>query len=571
MFEWEETLFLGVKSAYNRIFVDPRKRKEKREGAHLEDLRGELLWLGRMISGRPLSIFETDVCALHCGLKVFMPPLVSIGSSVAQNESLIKLKLVVASLSIRDMGNGVDVVSLAQLVENEYENLPRLQSLVREAEDLFDEIEGQKFWSWIGQTLPDTEENELENDLRNPSDSDLEKWGENVTEIEGKGRIGVEEIEELGDVVEEDMPIHTFEKAETLEEYSGLNRKADSDDELEDHKEALDKLEMNSVLRSYERPGSIYRSDVMLDSGDWLTLSDGPGEGIPYPEWNYKTRRYREDWCRVLQSKFVSRDPGWIEETEARTRKTTQRLKRHLAKLVNERMQIRRQPNGDDWDLDAVVDALVQLKTGSTPSDRLYTDRKRCLPDVALLLLLDYSYSTDSYIENRRTLDVIRDSVFSIGEAIDGYVDTFSIAGFSSNTRRACSFREIKAFNQPWRHARNALSGMRPHGYTRIGPAIRHGVSLLEREKASRKAIVLLTDGRPCDYDRYEGTYGLKDVRKCVEEAKLEGISLHSFAIEKRASETFPMMFPNGHYHALRNPDHLPDSMMSVFERILLD
>ena len=425
-------------------------------------------------------------------------------------------------------------------------------------------------WTWLGCIEVDTAEEAADRALSEESDLTPDQWSQDVTEIEGKGQYGVEELEELGCLDGEDLPIHTFEKAETLEEYDGLNRKVDGDDELEDHQEALDKLDMKHVLRSAERPGSIYRSDVILDSGDWLSLSEEAGEGVPYHEWDYKKRRFRKDWCFVRQGRTKDGLPEWIEEAERRTRAVTRRLKRHLAVLANERMQSKRQPQGDEWDLDAVVDGLVQLRTGSTPSERLYIERRRSLPDVALLVLMDTSYSTDAYIENHRALNVIRDSVFSIGETLEGYVSDFAVAGFASNTRRACSYSLIKDFDETWQKGKLRLGGIEPNGYTRIGPALRHGLKTLETVEASRKAILLLTDGRPCDYDQYEGTYGIKDVHKCIEEARMQGVSTHAFAIEKKASETFPMMFPGGHFHILPHPEELPEAMLKVFEKMIV-
>ena len=70
--------------------------------------------------------------------------------------------------------------------------------------------------------------------------------------------------------------------------------------------------------------------------------------------------------------------------------------------------------------------------------EAIYLNRKRDLHDSAALVLLDVSYSTDAWIDGRRVLDVIRETVFCVGEVLEEYVEQFGIATFTSNTRRAC-------------------------------------------------------------------------------------------------------------------------------------
>ena len=103
----------------------------------------------------------------------------------------------------------------------------------------------------------------------------------------------------------------------------------------------------------------------------------------------------------------------------------------------------------------------------------------------------------------------------------------------------------------------------------RIGPALRHAQELLAREPARRKFILLITDGRPCDYDRYEGTYGSKDVKKAIETGRQHGIQTHAFAVEKRAAEYFPAMFTQHSHDIVTKPNRVTETMCSLFARLL--
>ncbi|WP_395733375.1 nitric oxide reductase activation protein NorD [Prosthecobacter sp.] len=206
----------------------------------------------------------------------------------------------------------------------------------------------------------------------------------------------------------------------------------------------------------------------------------------------------------------------------------------------------------------------------TSPDDRLYIQRQRKLHDVAALILMDQSYSTDAWLDDVRVLDTIRETLFCVGEVMDEFIETFAVAGFSSNTRRQCDFHLIKDFDESWHGTRARLGSLEAQGYTRIGPALRHAQELLIRQPAEKRVIFLITDGRPCDYDRYEGEYGIRDVRKAIENGKRHGIMTHAFAIEKRACEQFPRMFSRQHYDIVPNPRALVTSMCGAFARLKL-
>lgn len=80
------------------------------------------------------------------------------------------------------------------------------------------------------------------------------------------------------------------------------------------------------------------------------------------------------------------------------------------------------------------------------------------------------------------------------------------------------------------------MGALTPTGYTRIGPALRHATALLDREPAERKLLRLVTDGKPNDYDRYEGAHGVADVRQATREAAQGGICAHAIGIDPSAA-----------------------------------
>lgn len=558
MLDWEEHAFVGLRALYRRVFTRPAERQRAAVRATLVERRQTLLLLAQMIAGKSLAIFETDDRQLCAEDRIFLPSEWSLATTREGNAALYTLKSVIAALALRQ-----DCASLPELVKRCGEELPHLAELIADTQAGLPE----DLWQVLG--VPARKSSAQSASAVLPAEPSSEP-AEAATEITGRGQADVEvlPVESLDDPGAE-MPEHVFEKVESIEEYQGTPRKTDDDDALADHEEALRELKMRQLLRTPERPHSIYRSDVILDGFGLEVGSDSRSAGIPYPEWDYRRGSYRADWCHVLESRTSRGDAAWSQRTATRHRATIQRLRRQLATLRSDFLRVRRQPAGPDFDLDAVVHAEVLRRTGGTPNELLYTDVRRDLHDIAALVLLDQSYSTDAYLDNQRVLDVITETIFCVGEVLGDAIEKFAVAGFSSNTRRSCRFTLLKDFADPWRTTRDRLGTLEPCGYTRIGPALRHAQELLAREQARQKIILLITDGRPCDYDRYEGIYGIKDVKKAIETGRQNGIQTHAFAVEKQAAEYFPAMFTQHSYDIVATPSRLTETMCSLFARLL--
>lgn len=564
MLDWEENIFLGLKAVYHRVRVRPARRRREAVRALLKPRRARLLLLGRMIAGRPVALFETAQPVLCGDGRIFLPPEFALAATPEANAAFYDLKTVLAALALRDDW-GARPDPLPRLAAGCAAELPGLPALIRDLEAALPDL----LWPQLGRpqaarpAAPGKDALLLDPPPASPAAAV-------VTEVEGKGQTEVEVVlAPDGDGPGADMPIHTFEKAETLEEANGLSRKTDDEDELADHAEALEELDMRTVQRSAERPRSIYRSDLILDGLALEVRDRAPAAGLPYPEWDYQRRDYRRDWCFVQPGRLAAADPAWAADQARRHRGLIRRLKRQFAAVIGDWQRVRRQPFGSEFDLDAVVDAEVERRTGHTPPESIYLDRQRRLHDTAALILLDQSYSTDAWLNDARVLDTITSTVFCTGEVLADFIGAFGVASFCSHTRRSCRFTTVKEFHEPWAAARARLGGLESGGYTRIGPALRHAQELLDREHAERKIVILITDGRPCDYDRYEGTYGLHDVKKAIETGVRQGLATHAFAIERQAKEFFPLMFTPRCFDIIPQPEHLTGALCRLFARLL--
>jgi nitric oxide reductase activation protein len=377
-------------------------------------------------------------------------------------------------------------------------------------------------------------------------------------------REGVEEIELPADPAAENPLVHSFEKVHTLESYRGGRKRVDASDEMAAHGDALDELELRQVVRSARAAASIYQADVLFR--DIAERDAGDGPGLPYDEWDEATRSYRRAWCRVRPTV-----PAPRAGAEAFVAAVRRRQRRHIDALraVFERAEAARawrfrQPDGPDIDVDAVIDRYARLRAGHCAQDKLYAARRRHSRDVAVLLLLDASLSTDGWVANRRVMDVEQESVVVVGEALAGLYDEVGIAAFYSRTRRDCRFLTLKGFCEPWPAGYARLWAVEPSGYTRIGPALRHGTELLLRTRARKRLLLLVSDGKPTDLDRYEGHYGIADIRHAVREAEAVSVETVALAVDHRARLYLPRMFGAARFAILPSPAHLADAMARV-------
>lgn len=567
MLDWEENIFVGLKALHRRIFIRPEERRKQQTQVTLKEMRGALLLLAQMLAGRSITVFESRDAMLHREDRIFLPTDFSLAKSREGNAGLYELKTIVAALAIRDdwHRNPVPIPEWLARYENEF---PNLAGRVREVTDeLLPETDLAGFFG----ALPTQTRKSVGKFSAVPfSDTPRDVKQEAVTEITGEGRADVSimsQPEDDGPGYE--MPIHTFEKIETLEEYAGHSRKTDSEDELGEHEEALNALKMTSLMRTQERPRSIYRSDLILDGLNLETSDDRPCSGQPYPEWDYRRRDYRQDWCFVKETTVKNGKPDWNGKVEKRHHALIRRLKRQFAQLLTEQERMKRQPLGAEFDLDAIVDSEIRRQTGGTPSENIYLNTRSAPHDLATFILLDESFSTDAYLCERRVLDLIAETVYCVCEVLNETIAHLAVASFSSNTRRACRFAMIKDFHEKWTQSRHRLGSLTPQGYTRIGPALRHAQERLSEVHASRKLIILVTDGRPCDYDRYEGAHGIHDIRKALETGRLHEIQTHAFAIERRAAEYFPQMLAPRQFDIIPTPDRLATTMCTLFARQL--
>ncbi|MEB3021139.1 VWA domain-containing protein [Mycolicibacter sp. MYC098] len=269
--------------------------------------------------------------------------------------------------------------------------------------------------------------------------------------------------------------------------------------------------------RSGVRGGGSVVSSAGVGSLDDDTAAGGAG-GTTYHEWDVHRRSYRQNWCTVLE--VAPKADG-----EPPVRPVDYGLRRPLARLGVGLDRYHRQAQGDDVDLDAAIEARIELLAGSAPDEAVYLDSLRRRRDLSVLILLDVSGSTAEPGTVGQTVhEQQRAAAAALATALHDLGDRLALYGFHSQGRSAVHVAPVKRFSDALdARAMSRLYNLKPGAYSRLGAAIRHGSDVLERSGGTpRRLLVVISDGLAYDHG-YERLYGAADARRALVEARRRG------------------------------------------------
>jgi nitric oxide reductase NorD protein len=286
---------------------------------------------------------------------------------------------------------------------------------------------------------------------------------------------------------------------------------------------------------------------------EWGPLRPEGPHTFVYPEWDAPAGRYLPRWCRVIEDIPREADPRAIRQLQVAHQLLVARLRRVMQSAAPRGLTRQgRMHDGDDIDIDAAVEAVVELHTGRSPRIGVYETLVPRRRSVAVGVLIDASSSTGErvltapplvaspdtaqplgYRDHPRILDVEVLSGLLCLTAIDAVEDASAAWVFSGTGRDGVRLTAIKTLAErlgPTVFRRAAA--VRPGGATRLGAAIRHATARLAATPAARRVLLVLSDGRPFDSDygqrygeQHAAAYAAADTRRAVIEARDRGLT----------------------------------------------
>jgi nitric oxide reductase NorD protein len=203
--------------------------------------------------------------------------------------------------------------------------------------------------------------------------------------------------------------------------------------------------------------------------------------------------------------------------------------------------------------------------------DRLYVDVRPGRRELTVALLVDVSASTDSWVsENQRIIDVEKDALLVVCEALGALGDPYAILTFSGEGAAHVSVGAVKGFAERADDTvRRKIALLDADGYTRVGAALRHATAALTRQPTGRRLLLLLSDGKPNDVDEYDGPYGIEDARQAVAEARAQNVDVFCLTVDREAPRYAPRIFGRSGFTLLRRPNQLPEVLIEVLRRLV--
>ena len=231
-----------------------------------------------------------------------------------------------------------------------------------------------------------------------------------------------------------------------------------------------------------------------------------------YDEWDYHIDDYRSRWCRLFEigldgdsGEFFTNALSDYAPLIPEVRRQFQRIRPEMYRTV------RGLEDGEDFDLNAAIarprrrarrGGAVEPASTSPASARSATS--------PTLFLVDMSASTDEPLDpleappdrdttpprgaakrSRRIIDVTKETLVIMAQALEEIGDAYAIYGFSGHGRENVEIYRVKSFAESLTTAVKArLGGIEPKRSTRMGTALRHAIEKMSGVTARCQAPV---------------------------------------------------------------------------------
>ncbi len=299
-----------------------------------------------------------------------------------------------------------------------------------------------------------------------------------------------------------------------------------------------------------------------------------------YDEWDRELTDHRVGWCRVIEKKVKRGERAFVDDTRERYKGVVSSIRHQFQLMKPEDLaRVTNEIDGDDYDLNAVVDYFIDRRADGHQSDRIYTRRLRRRRDVAVSFLLDQSSSTARTIgrhplqpythPGRRIIEIEKEGLVLMSEALEAVGDTYSINGFTSEGRRNVKFYVLKDFGEHYSdEVMRRIGGITYQNNTRLGAAIRHAAAKLSKQEARTRLLIVLSDGRPYDHDYGDARYAREDTREALRQAKTQGITPFCITIDRESEAELRDLYGDVGYTIIDDVLTLPERLPGIYRRL---
>ena len=438
----------------------------------------------------------------------------------------------------------------------------------------------------------------------------------------------IQEVEYRGDFKPELAQLMTELRMQQQDEMGQTQGEPLTQEQLQELLENSAELDLQATEGEIQESSGMFADNIMKEAGANMPQSPDDAQGpfvhvdedggelepaepetFVYDEWDFRAEDYKPRWCIVRQKTMQEGDPTYFGATLNEYGTLVTRIRRQFEMMVPEMFRKERKLiDGEDIDIDDVIENMVDIKTGSSPDEKFYWRRNKVQRDVAVAFLLDTSASTAEAIDEgkgkqddwdapddpveymvwlrtrrgeqmrrsyKRIIDMEKESMVLLINALEAIGDTYGIYGFSGYGRENVEFYTVKDLQETFSdRVKRRIDRIAPLHATRMGPAIRHAAYKLENTDARTKILFLISDGRPQDrgYSRegVEKEYAVHDTKMALDEAKRQGINSFCLTVDKNGHDYLKTMCSDMGYEILDDINDLPERLLVLYRRLTM-
>ena len=477
-------------------------------------------------------------------------------------------------------------------------------------------------------------EDEEEEEYTDPDDMEqlLQQIGMGMEmELRPEGENEYESIEDVdyrGDFKPELAQLMTELRMQQQDQMGQAEGEPLTQEQLQELLENSAELDLQAVQGEIQESSGMFADNIMKETGadmpqspensqgpfvhvdeDGGELDSAEPETFVYDEWDFRADDYKPRWCVVRQKMMQEGDSAYFGTTLSEYGTLVTRIRRQFEMMVPEMFRKERKlMDGEDIDIDDVIENMIDIKSGASPDEKFYWRRNKVQRDVAVAFLLDTSASTAEAIDEgkknqddwdapddpveymvwlrtrrgeqmrrsyKRIIDVEKESMVLLINALEAIGDVYGIYGFSGYGRENVEFYTIKDLQENFSdRVKKRIDRIAPLHATRMGPAIRHTTHKLDQTDARTKILFLISDGRPQDrgYSRegVEKEYAVHDTRMALDEAKDKGINSFCLTVDKNGHDYLKTMCSDMGYEILEDINDLPERLLVLYRRLTM-
>jgi nitric oxide reductase NorD protein len=294
-----------------------------------------------------------------------------------------------------------------------------------------------------------------------------------------------------------------------------------------------------------------------------------------YPEWDHRLHTDTMVLTSVYAEELAAlQRPHWLNrEIEARWRETSRIGAMVRRARMGRARRLKKRLDGDDLDLDALVDMTVVRRSGETPDPRIYAVKRRTDRDISVALLIDTSQSAaaDVAASGLTILQTAAVATGLFGAALDGLRDDFAVFTFCSDGPDNVRLGAVKDFTDEFGDGIDRLAALRPGLSTRLGAALRHAAQRLGARASLRRVMIVVTDGEPADRDIDDPDYLVEDARRAVLQARADGLDLFCVALGDHADRAASRVFGRRNTLLVERVADLPSRLAGLYFRLTVN